>query len=470
MSSTNPGGTDPIAPPRRGRPSRRYFLRGLGVAVGLPVLASLRPTTARFASRTLPVGGLGTTPTGAPLRAAFVYVPNGAIPAAWWPSGEGTNFQLSHSLQPLKPVKGLIQVLGGLDHQTADAGPDGAGEHARANGTFLTGVRLKKSANDIRAGISIDQVLARQIGPLTRFASLELGCDSTRKNAACDSGYSCAYQYNLSWSSPTTPVSPESNPRLVFERLFGTGAPGERQANLKRRRQEQRSLLDFVLDDARSMQRRLNSEDLDKLDQYLSSVREIETRIERAEQFGAVKDPGVPTPSGIPADYAQYVQLMYDMLFLAFQTDSTRVATFLVNHDGSNLSFNHIGISEGHHDLSHHHDHPDKIEKVVKIDLWYVKHFARFLEKLDATKDADGNSLLFNSMIVYGSGCADGNFHTHTNLPFLLAGAGGGTLTPGRHVKFGSKPATNLFLEMADRAGIKGLERFGDSTGRLGNI
>jgi hypothetical protein len=451
------------------RRSRRYFLRGLGVAVGLPVLASLRPT-ARFAPRSLPASGLGTTPTGAPLRTAFVYVPNGAIPAAWWPSGEGTNFPLSRTLAPLEPVKGLIQVLGGLDHQTADAGPDGSGEHARANGTFLTGVRVKKSPTDIRAGVSIDQVLARQIGPLTRFASLELGCDSTRKNAACDSGYSCAYQYNLSWSSPTTPVSPESNPRLVFERLFGTGAPGARQANLKRRRQEQRSLLDFVLDDARSMQKRLNPEDLGKLDQYLNSVREIETRIQRAERFGAVKDPGVETPSGIPGDYAQYVQLMYDMLFLAFQTDSTRVATFLVNPDGSNLSFNHLGISEGHHDLSHHHDHPDKIEKVAKIDFWYVQQFARFLEKLEATKDSDGNSLLFNSMIVYGSGCADGNYHTHTNLPFLLAGAGGGTLAPGRYVKFGSKPATNLFLDMADRVGIQGLERFGDSTGRLGKI
>jgi Protein of unknown function (DUF1552) len=416
---------------------------------------------------------VGTTPTGAPLRAAFVYVPNGAIPAAWWPKGEGTKFQLSRSLQPLEPIKGLIQVLGGLDHQTADAGPDGvdgSGEHARANGTFLTGVRLKKSATDIHAGISIDQVLARQIGPLTRFASLELGCDSVRKTGACDSGYSCAYQYNLSWSSPTTPVTPESNPRLVFERLFGTGAPGERQANLQRRRQEQRSLLDFVLEDARSMQQRLNPQDQDKLDQYLSSVREIETRIERAEQFGAVQDPGVETPAGIPSDYTQYVQLMYDMLFLSFQTDSTRVATFLVTHEGSNLSFDHIGVSEGHHDLSHHQNRPDWVEKVVKIDLWYVQQFARFLEKLEATKDADGNSLLFNSMIVYGSGCADGNSHTHTNLPFLLAGAGGGTLTPGRHVKYGSKPATNLFLDIADRIGIQGMERFGDSTGRLGNI
>jgi hypothetical protein len=218
------------------------------------------------------------------------------------------------------------------------------------------------------------------------------------------------------------------------------------------------------------MQRRLNPQDQDKLDQYLSSVREIETRIERAEQFGAVQDVGVETPAGVPSDYTQYVQLMYDMLFLAFQTDSTRVASFLVTHEGSNLSFDHIGISQGHHDLSHHQNRPDWIEQVAKIDLWYVQQFARFLEKLEATQDVDGNSLLFNSMIVYGSGCADGNTHTHTNLPFLLAGAGGGTLTPGRHVKYGSRPATNLFLDLADRAGIQGLDRFGDSTGRLSDI
>jgi hypothetical protein len=193
-------------------------------------------------------------------------------------------------------------------------------------------------------------------------------------------------------------------------------------------------------------------------------------RIERAEKFGTIADPGVDAPPGIPADYTQYVQLMYDMLVLAFQTDATRVASFLVTHEGSNLSFDHIGISEGHHDLSHHQKRPDWIEKVAKIDLWYAQQFARFLEKLDSTKDADGNSLLHNSMIVYGSGCADGNTHTHTNLPFLLAGAGGGTLTPGRHVKFGSKPATNLFLDIADRFGAQKMERFGDSTGRLGNL
>ena len=361
-------------------------------------------------------------------------------------------------------------MLGGLNHRTADGGPDGAGDHARGNGTFLTGVRLKKSATDIRAGVSIDQLIARRIGQLTRFPSLELATDAIHKSGACDSGYACAYQYNLSWSSPTTPMTPETNPRLVFERLFGSGAPGERHANLERRRHEQRSVLDFVLAEARSMHRRLQSGDKDKLDQYLTGVRELETRIEKVERLGEAADPAIDTPVGIPADYAEYIQLMYDLLVLAFQTDSTRVATLMLAHDGSNRSFDHIGIFEGHHDLTHHRNRPEWIDKVADIDQWYVRQFATFLGKLEKHKDVDGKSLLHNSMIVYGSGNADGNRHTHDNLPLLLAGGGGGTLSPGRYVKHGSKPTTNLFLSMADRLGIDGLARFGDSTEPLGNV
>ena len=449
--------------------SRRHFLRGLGVCLALPAFESLLPTRL-LAAAVSPEGNLATTATGAPLRTAFVYFPNGAIPAAWWPATEGPDFPLSRTLQPLAANQKQIQVIGGLDHLNAMAGADGGGDHARANGTFLTGVRLKKSATDIHAGISIDQVIARQVGHLTRFPSLELTCDAGRNTGACDSGYSCAYQYNLSWNSPTTPLTAEANPRQVFERLFGAGAPGERVANAQRRRQEQRSVLDFVMQDASAMERRLNARDQDKLDQYLTGVRELEARIQKAEQFGDVKDPMVPTPAGIPADYAQHIQLMYDIMVLAFQTDSTRVATMLLAHDGSNRSFADIGIPEGHHDLSHHQGNPDKIEKITEIDLFYVQQFGKFLDKLSATRDVDGKSLLDNSMIVYGGGNADGNRHTHTNLPILLAGAGGGTVTPGRFVKQGGKPATNLFLSMADRMGLQNLERFGDSTGRLENI
>jgi hypothetical protein len=447
---------------------RRRFLRGLGVCIALPAFESL-PLVKPLAAAT-EAKRLATTASGAPLRAAFVYFPNGAIPKAWWPKGTGADFQLGQTLSPLEPFKSSIQVLGGLNHRTALAGPDGGGDHARGNGTFLTGVRLKKSATDIRAGVSIDQVIARQIGQLTRFPSLELATDAIHKSGACDSGYACAYQYNLAWSSPTTPMPPETNPRLVFERLFGSGSPGQRHANLERRRQEQRSVLDFVVGEARSMHGRLTTGDKEKLDQYLTGVRELEARIQKVETFGEAADPAVDTPVGIPGDYAEYIQMMYDVLLLAFQTDSTRVATLLLAHDGSNRSFEHIGIVEGHHDLSHHRNQSEWMDKVADIDRWYVSQFARFLEKLGKHKDVDGKSLLDNSMIVYGSGNADGNRHTHDNLPLLLAGKGGGTLTAGRYVQHGSKPATNLFLSMADRLGVHGLVRFGDSTERLGNV
>jgi hypothetical protein len=273
----------------------------------------------------------------------------------------------------------------------------------------------------------------------------------------------------LAWRSPIQPLSPEPNPRLVFERLFGAGPPRERAANLKRRQQEQHSILDFVMDDASVIEQSLNGRDRQKLDQYLTSVREIEERIARAERM-PVANPAVDAPAGIPANFEEHIALMFDMLTLAFQTDSTRVATLLLAGEGSNRTFTEIGLSEGHHNLTHHRNVQETIDKVKEIDLWYVKQLARFLEKLEQTKDVDGQSLLRNSMIVYGSGNADGNRHTHTNLPILLAGAGGGGLKPGRYVKTNSTPLTNLFLSMADRMGAQGLEKHGDSTGRLEDI
>ncbi len=450
--------------------SRRQFLRGVGATVALPAFASLLPARAFAAAAS--AAPLGVTATGAPLRTAFVFFPNGAIPAAWWPEAGATasDFAFNSTLAALDPLRRSVQVLGGLDHANAVGGPDGAGDHARGNGVFLTGVRLNKSATDIRAGVSIDQAIASQIGHLTRLPSLELTCDSTRRSGDCDSGYSCAYQYNLSWKDARTPLPPESNPRLVFERLFGPGAHGERIAGAQRRIAERRSVLDFVLDDTRRMAGRLDSADRAKLEQYLTGIREVELRIQRAEQFGPNADPDRPTPPGIPASQADYVDLMYDMMLLAFQTDSTRTATLLLGHDGDNRSFSEIGISEGHHDLSHHQDNAERIEKLKQIDKWYVDRFAAFLTRLDATKDVDGRSLLHNSRIVYGSGNADSNRHTHNNLPVLLAGHGGGLLTPGRYVKHGAKPMSNLFLSLADQAGVKRLERFGDSTGRLADV
>jgi hypothetical protein len=443
--------------------SRRNFLRGLGACIALPAFESLVPSRSLAADLAQPT-------LTAPVRSAFLYFPNGAIPASWWPTTEGADFALSPTLEPLGDSKKFVQVLGGLDDHAADPGPDGGGDHARANGTFLTGTRLKKSDSDLHNGISIDQLMAQQVGHLTRFPSLELASDPIKKSGNCDSNYACAYQFNISWSSPTTPVTPEGNPRLLFERLFGSGTQGNRTADLLRRQQQQSSILDFIRADANSMQGRLNARDKDKLDQYLTGVRELETRIQSAEHFGVPKDPAVETPAGIPISYEEYVQIMFDMTVLAFQTDSTRVISFMLAHDGSNRSFGDIGIPEGHHDISHHQNKPDLVAKVATIDHWYIQQLAKFLNKMEATPDMDGESLLHNSMIVYGSGCADGNRHTHSNLPILLAGGGGGTLTPGRYVNLGGKPTTNLYLSMADRMGMTNLERFGDSTGRLSTI
>ncbi|MHB8519722.1 MAG: DUF1552 domain-containing protein [Limisphaerales bacterium] len=454
-----------VVPERYASLSRRHFLRGLGACLALPAFDSwsaLSAATPRVAAAS------GAPATGAPLRMAFLYVPNGAIQGSWWPTGEDKNFELNRTMQPLEKVKHQVQILSGLDHLNATPGPDGAGDHARANGTFLTGVRVKKTAGgDIHAGVSIDQIAANHIGHLTRFPSLELTCDAVRKSGNCDSGYSCAYQHNLSWRSPTTPMAPEPNPRLVFERLFGAGSPGQRKKNYKLRQQQQRSILDFVMDDARALDRQLAYRDKQKLDEYLASVRELEQRIERAERFKDIPDPAVETPPGIPPSFQEHMQIMYDMLFLAFQTDSTRIATFLLAGDGNNRAYPEIGIPEGHHYLSHHGGKQDMMDKVAEIDLWYMRQLARFLEKMEQTKDVDGHSLLHNSMIVYGCGNSDGNRHTHANLPIVLAGAGGGRLSPGRYLKLGGKPMCNLFLSMLDCVGVKDVERFGDSTGRL---
>ena len=287
--------------------NRRHFLRGLGACIALPAFASLLPGRLLAAD---PALQLATTATGAPLRTAFVFFPNGAIPTRWWPTGGELDFALGATLQPLEAMRRSVQVLGGLDHANANPGNDGGGDHARGNSVFLTGVRIKKSATDVHAGVSIDQVIAKQVGHLTRFPSIELTCDETRRSANCDSGYSCAYVYNISWQSPTTPMTPEANPRLVFERLFGTGGHGERAANAARRTMSRRSMLDFVMEDARTMQRRLASNDREKLDQYLTGIREVEARIQQAEKFGANVDPTQPTPAGIPNTRLEYVELM----------------------------------------------------------------------------------------------------------------------------------------------------------------
>lgn len=449
--------------------NRRNFLRGMGVCLTLPALESLMPARALAAAKSEPL--VATTATGAPLRTAFLYIPNGVNYDLWKPQGAGKDYQLNETHQVLAPLKEHFQIFSGFEHKNGWAGGDGPGDHARANATILTGARPKKTAgSDIRLGVSIDQVIAQHVKNETRFSSLELSCDGVRKSGSCDSGYSCAYQFNLSWRSETTPMAPESNPRHVFERFFGAGTGAEREKNYRERIARQRSVLDFIADDARKLSSSLGRNDQHKLDEYLTGVREMERRIELAEKPVELPESEFEIPAGVPADYAEHIRLMCDMLVLAFQTDSTRVATFLMAHDGSNRSFKEIGVSEGHHYLSHHQSDAEKLEKIARIDRFYADQFAYFLHKLQQTKDVDGRTLLDNSMIVYCAGLCDGNRHNHDNLPVILAGHGGGALTTGRHVDLGEKtPMTNLFVRMLDTLNVP-VDQFGDSTGSLATI
>jgi hypothetical protein len=444
--------------------SRRRFLgqtalRGAGLSVALPTLPSLLPSAARAAE---------AAARSAPTRMAFVYVPNGVIVDRWRSTGAGRDFQLGTSLEPLESFKKDLQVVTNLGHKNGTAGGDGPGDHARASATILTGARpFKTAGSDIRVGVSVDQVAAQRIGQETRFASLELSCDGVRKSGGCDSGYSCAYQFNIAWRSPTQPATPESNPRLVFERLFGKGSREERAANMAARLELDTSILDFVADDARRLAGRLDGADRLKLDEYLTGVREIEQRLVRLERLGLPDVPDRELPDAPPKAYGEYVRLLADMLVLAFQTDSTRVATLLLAHDGSNRTFPEIDVREGHHHLSHHKGDEAMIEKLARIDRFYIEQFAWFLDRLRSTPDVDGRSLLDNSMIVYTGGLSDGNRHRHDDLPLLLAGRAGGSLAAGQLLDLPEpRPMSDLFVTLLDVVGAP-VERFGDSTGRL---
>ncbi|MCP5558524.1 MAG: DUF1552 domain-containing protein [Verrucomicrobiaceae bacterium] len=442
---------------------RRNFLRGLGACVGLPTLESL-------VSR--PALGAGTTTAGAPLRMAFIYSPNGVILDPWRPQGEGADFKFGPTMEPLSAHRDHIQIYTGFEQANGWSGPDGGGDHARANASILTGARPRKTAgSDIHLGMSVDQVAAKAVGDATRFRSLELSCDSVRGAGACDSGYSCAYQFNISWRSETAPATPETNPRQVFERLFGAGSGSERAKAYAARQMRQKSILDFVMEDAHALNKQLGRNDRNKMDEYLTGVREIEQRIERAERFGPPPDPGQEAPeAGIPSAYEDHIRLMMDMQVLAFQTDSTRISTLLLAHDGSNRSFKEIGISEGHHYLSHHQLDKAKMAKIQKIDLFYVRQFAYYLQRMKAIKEANGLSLLDNSMVVYCSGLSDANRHRHDDLPVILAGKAGGKFQPGRHTNFGTNtPMSNLHLRLLHEMGVPA-PSFGDSTAVLQRI
>jgi hypothetical protein len=400
---------------------------------------------------------------------AFVYIPNGANMADWTPKAVGADFELPFILEPLKPVQQEVLVLSGLTHDKARPNGDGAGDHARASASFLTGCQARKTDGaDIRVGVSVDQVAAQRIGRQTRLPSLELGCDRGQQTGNCDSGYSCAYSFNISWRTPSSPMPPEVDPRQVFERLFAGRGSEETAESRARRQRYERSILDFVQDDAQRLKSSLGATDRRKLDEYLTAVRELELRVEQAEQFAAAL-PDYSKPSGVPESYERHVDLMFDLLTLAFQTDSTRIATFILAHDGSNRPYPFLGVSEGHHDLSHHGNDEKKKQKIAKINRFHLERFARFIGRLKSTREGEG-SLLDHCMVVYGAAIGDGNAHNHDELPVVLAGRGGGTFETGRHLRFArNTPMANLYLSMLDRVGAP-VPRLGDSTELLRGV
>lgn len=444
--------------------SRRSLLKGLGVSLALPALESFRPLLAAGGGSPM----MGTTASGAPLRMAYLYIPNGVNGQLWQPKGTSSKYQLGQTFDPVQELREHFQVYSGFEHKNATAGRDGAGAHARGSATFLTGARARKTAgSDIQAGISVDQLAAMAAKDLTRFPSLELTTSSVRKSGKCDSGYSCAYQFNIAWRSETQPMTPESNPRAVFERLFGAGSSKERASSLGQRYASKRSMLDFIQEDARALNKYLGRNDQQKVDEYLTGVREIEQQIEKIEALGLPPDPGVDAPEGRGSTHQEHLRLLADMMILAFQTDSTRISTFILEHEGSNRNFKDIGVNEGHHSLSHHQKNKNKLAQIGKIDRFYMEQLGYILQKMNSIEDVDGESLLHNSMLVYGSAISDGNSHSHSNIPVVLAGHGGGALSPGSHHELGKgEPMSNLYLRMLQEFGVNE-SRFGDSNGVL---
>jgi len=442
------------------RISRRTVLRGVGTMMALPALDAMLPR-ARAADAS-------TEKAAAPRRMAVIYVPNGANMEEWTPAKEGAEYDLPSILQPLTPHKNDLLVLSGLTCDKARPNGDGAGDHARASSAFLTGAQARKTAGaNFRSGVSADQVAAQQLGDKTRLASLELGIDKFRGTGNCDSGYSCVYEHTLAWRNPTTPLPTEVNPQLIFERLF-SDRPNDPD-RLKRGRLRA-SVLDAVLDDAHSLERQLGGADRQKLDQYLSSVRDLEDRIHRAEKLPPVVLPdSVKKPESLPADLTEHIRLVSDLLVLAFQTDVTRIATFMFAREGCDQKYPMVGVTEGHHTITHHQGKPELLAKIKSINTYHIEQFAYLIGKLKSIPESEG-TLLDNCMLAYGSAIGDGNRHNHDELPVLLAGRGGGTIQTGRHVRYShDTPLNNLWLAMLERMGAP-TKQLGDSTGILNNL
>jgi hypothetical protein len=432
---------------------RRTVLKGFGATLALPFLESM-----------MPQGVLAASVPKTPIRTAFIFVPNGINMQHWVPSGN----ELPYTLQPLQSLKNKFNIVSGLAQRNAFALGDGAGDHARSAAAWLTGCHPRKTSGaNIKAGVSFDQVLAKEFSNATRFSSLELGCERGGLAGDCDSGYSCAYSNSISWRAETTPVAKEVDPRLVFERLFASENQNESDTAKAQRLAENKSILDFIMEDAKILNKKLGHTDKMKLDEYMTGVREIERRLSFLEkQRGDFNSSSLINVQGMPADYQEHIKIMGDLMVLAFQTDTTRVSTFMFANEGSNRSYKMVGVTDGHHEMSHHQRTPEKLEALKKINNFHVTQLAYILNKMDSIKEGD-RTLLDNSMVVYGAGICDGDRHNHDDLPLLLAGLGGGKIKSGRHLKFDSStPMTNLFLSMADKMNIP-VESIGDSTGKL---
>ncbi len=432
---------------------RRTFLRGMGVSLALPLLDSMTPAL---------------TPAAKPIvRLGFVYVPNGIIMNQWTPKTEGVGFDFAPTMKPLEPFRDRVLVLSGLAQVQGRALGDGAGDHARAGATWLTGVHPKKTEGaNIQAGISADQIAAKELGKHTLLGSLELGVESNQLAGGCDSGYSCAYTNTFSWRNANNPLPVEINPRAVFERLFGDGESTDAKSRLAQLH-KQRSILDYVTKSITRLNAKLGADDRRKLNEYTDAIRDLERRIQKAEQQNAtMKMPVMERPSSVPEEFEDHIKMIMDLEVLAFQTDTTRVVSLMMAREGSNRPYRSIGISDGHHNMTHHQNDPDKIAKTTKINEIHVKMFAYLVEKLKATPDGEG-TLLDNSMIMYGSSISDGNLHTHHDLPIVVAGGGAGQVKGNRHVIYPKEtPLNNLLLTMLETAGVLA-EKFGDATDKL---
>jgi hypothetical protein len=439
--------------------ARRTFLRGMGTMIALPMLDSMVPALAA-------PGNLRKPPT----RLGFVYVPNGIIQKDWLPKTEGADFEFLATMKPLEPFRDRLLMLSNLAQVNARALGDGGGEHARAGATWLTGVHPKKTQGlDVHAGVSADQVAAKEMAKSTQFASLEIGIEEPYFAGTCDGGYSCTYTNTISWRSPTTPNPVEISPRAVFERLFGDGGTTDSAVRLRRARQD-RTILDYVRSDLARLEPGLGARDKSKIEEYFESIRDIERRIQKAEEQSAtMKVPVMERPVGIPDTFEEHAKLMSDLLVIAWQTDMTRVITFMMARESSNRSYREIGVPDGHHAVTHHQNDPEKIAKTQKIDELHVKSFAYLLKRLAETKDGDG-TLLDHSMLLYGSGIRDGNVHDHHDLPLVLAGGKSAGVHGGRHVRYKPEtPMNNLLLTLLDKLGVP-IDRFGDSSGRADRL